>query len=114
MNIHRPTYWAKIFVPVIEILIFLPTILTFIKYYHGCSIISEKSLGAVFIAIWLLVWLANFFYYSASKIRKISTKYSKTPRLKGNIKLFSIVVFLLCIFFFLDDLLKLYIDIPQC
>jgi hypothetical protein len=113
-NIHKPIYWAKIFVPVIEILIFLPASLTLVKYSYGCSVISEKAIGMIGILLWLLVWLVNSYYYSPSRIRKIIKKYSEDSRLMGNIKLLIICLLLISVFMLADDLIKLFIEMPDC
>ena len=117
-KVHRPTYWARIFVPVIEVTIFLPAIFILIRYHYGCSVYQEVVNGSmlklVLGIVVILIMIANNLYYSSSRIRKLQEKYLRESKWQANIRLFFICLLLLVIFLFTDDLIKIVIQIPEC
>jgi amino acid permease len=116
IKIYRPTYWARIFVPVLVILAFMPVILTLSKYYFGCYDIqaNDSTIKIVLSSIVILVWIAISFYYSPQKIKRITDKYSGESKLWGNMKLLFISLLLVSIFWFGSALIRHLIEIPDC
>jgi hypothetical protein len=116
LKIYRPTYWARIFIPVLVAGAFLPTGLTLSRYFLGCYNQTDNDgdikIGISVIVI-LLMTLSNF-YYSPQKTKKLAIKYSGESKVWGNIKLFLICIVLLAIFFFGSVLVRAIVKIPAC
>lgn len=116
IKIHKPTYWAKIFVPVVVVGVFMPVTLTLSKYFFGCydSKGNDGAIKIVLSAVVLLVWVINSFYYSPQRIKKINDKYSNESKLWGNLKLALVCLILLGIFMFGSTAVRFFVQIPNC
>jgi len=116
VRIHKPTYWAKIFVPIIEVLVLLPAALTLSKFFFGCynQQVNDGTIKIFLSVFALLVWGANSLYYSPDRIRKINEKYSSESRLQGNLKLILICLLLFFIFWFGSAAIRMVVRIPAC
>jgi hypothetical protein len=117
-RVYRPTYWARIFVPVIEVMIFLPIVFTLLRYHFGCSayqeVVNGSMLKLVFSVVVVLVMIANNYYYSPSKIRKLQEKYLREPKARANLRLFFICILLFSILLFGSAVLRYFISMPEC
>ena len=116
INIHRPTYWARIFVPVLVILAFMPLILTLSKYYFGCYDIQsdDGTIKIILSAIVILVWMTISFYYSPQRIKRITERYSGESKTWGNMKLLFVSFLLVSLFWFGSTLIRHLVEIPDC
>ena len=116
VKIHRPTYWARIFVPVLVILAFMSVILTLSKYYFRCYDIqaNDGTIKIVLSAIVIVTWMAVSFYYSPQRIKRITDRYSGESKVWGNIKLLFISLLLVLVFWFGSTVIRHLIEIPNC
>jgi hypothetical protein len=116
LNIHKPTYWARIFVPVLVMLAFMPVILTISKYYFGCydTESNDGTIKIVLSAIVILVWMAISFYYSPKRIKRIADRHSGESRMWGNLKLLFISLLLVSVFSFGGTIIRQFVNIPDC
>jgi len=116
MKIHKPTYWAKIFVPVIEVAVFMPAVLTLSKYFFGCydSNTNDGTIKIILSVVVVLVWAGNSFYYSPQRIKKINDRYSSESKVWGNLKLILICMLLLVIFMLGSTTIRYFMQIPEC
>jgi len=94
----------------------MPAALTLSKYFFGCydSKANDGSIKIILSAVVLLVWMANSFYYSPQRIKKINDRYSNESKLWGNLKLTFICLLLLAIFWYGSTVIRMLIDIPEC
>src|SRR5687767_5767477 len=109
IKIYERVYWAKIFITCIEIIALEPTINAISKFYFGC-----KSPEISFYVLALLLLFFNSIYYSPDRIKKLKERYREESFSKRNIKFLLIAASLTMIFVFLDELVKLFIEIPNC
>ncbi|MBX2901903.1 MAG: hypothetical protein KF775_19820 [Cyclobacteriaceae bacterium] len=116
LKIYRPTYWAKIFAPVLVAIAFLPSVLTLSKYFFGCYNQNENdgTIKVIILGVSVLVMVLTNFYYSPSKVKKLSDKYSGESKLQGNIKLVLICVLLLIVFWYGSVAIRMLVNIPEC
>jgi uncharacterized membrane protein YidH (DUF202 family) len=116
LKIYRPTYLAKIFVPVIVAIAFLPSSITLSKYFFGCYD-QNKYDGTVKIIILVTGFIAMLginHYYSPDKVRQLSEKYSQESKLQGNLKLVFICLLFHAILLYGSDVIRILIEVPQC
>lgn len=116
IKVHKPTYWAKIFVPVLVMLAFMPVVLTLSLYIFGCydSKANDGAIKIILSAVVVLVWIANSLYYSPQRIKRITDKYSSESKLWGNLKLAFICLLLLAIFMYGSSTIRYLMTIPEC
>jgi succinate dehydrogenase hydrophobic anchor subunit len=116
IKVHKPTYWAKIFTPVLVAIAFLPSVLTLSKYFFGCYNLKESdgTVKAIILGVSILIMLLTNFYYSESRVNQLVEKYSRESKLQGNLKLFFICVLLLAVFWYSSTLIRMLVNIPDC
>lgn len=116
MKIHKPAYWAKIFVPVLVGVAFLPACLTLLKYFWGCydRESNDGTIKFVVLAIAVVLMMITSFYYSPNRIRKLNEKYSAESGSWRNLKLIFSGLLLAGIFLVGSAAVRYFVRIPEC
>ncbi len=115
-KIYRSIYWAIMLISIIQLIIFLPSIIILLRFFFGCEGIELKDLSikiGLTIFCFLLLGL-NFLYYSPSRIRNLQHRYSNLSKWQVLQKTCVSILICLAILVFSDDILSLFIDIPKC
>lgn len=115
LKIHKPSYWAKIFVCIIIAMAFLPAFLTLSKYF-GCydQKANDGTIKLIILGVGIVSTMISNFYFSPQRIKKINDKYSSESKLWGNLKLAFVCLILLGIFILGSTVVRYFIQIPDC
>ena len=106
---YERSYWAKIFLTCIETITLAPLISTITRFYIACN----KNQNAFYFS-GLLILIFNSLYYSPDAIRRLRQKYQGKSSLIKSLKLSFIIIILIVIFIYADNLLRILMRIPPC
>jgi hypothetical protein len=116
LKIYRPTYWAKIFTPIVVAITLMPASLTLSRYFFGCydTKANDLAIKLILSVIVLLIWFMTSRYYKPTKVKELWDKYSGESKLHGNVKLFLICVMLFGVFWYGSFVIRMLVKIPEC
>lgn len=116
IRIHKPAYWAKIFIPITLICAYMPFIVNLSRFFFGCYD-SEENDGLIkitLLAAAVLAWMVSSAYFSPRRVKMIHDKYSGESKSMGHLKLTLNVVLLAGVFMYGPTLLKVFVNVPDC
>ena len=118
LNIFRPTYWARIFMTVIQGFLLMPVYFLVSKFLLGCSefntLNNDGTLKWLYALFVLVLLLANYCYYNLARIKSINRKYRNYKGIASHIRLVLIILLFIVWIVKAETIVSLFIKMPSC